>query len=156
MILPLFSHMLWLDLINKTGRDFSLHRSAFILIHACIFCQQYIFCKRIKSISVNSTAASNPFITVQWPAVRCPPPDFMLFFYAYFRILTKQQHAAKSTFLVKLGFFNFDYFNLSKKILVFKGFFASSWIKFNSYFCFFRSCFSYHMPMEIQSNFLAK
>ena len=85
-----------------------------------------------------------------------PPPDFMLFFYVYFRILTKQQHAAKSTFLVKLGFFNFDYFNLSKKILVFKGFFASSWIKFNSYFCFFRSCFSYHMPMEIQSNFLAK
>ena len=85
-----------------------------------------------------------------------PPPDFMLFFYVYFRILTKQQHAAKSTFLVKLGFFNFDYFNLSKKILVFKGFFASSWIKFNSYFCFFRSCFSYHMPMEIQSSFLAK
>ena len=72
----------------------------------------------------------------------------ILFFYVYFRILTKQQHAAKSTFLVKLGFFNFDYFNLSKKILVFKGFFASSWIKFHSYFCFFRSCFFYRCQMD--------
>ena len=72
----------------------------------------------------------------------------ILFFYVYFRILTKQQHAAKSTFLVKLGFFNFDYFNLSKKILVFKGFFASSWIKFNSYFCFFRSCFSCFLCLQ--------
>ena len=60
--------------------------------------------------------------------------DFCLYTLGF---LTQYQHVTQSTFLVKPCFFYIDHFNLSKKNLVFKGFFRinldKSWIKFVSY-----------------------